>query len=142
MICLTLSGNTLSSCLDEIRQNREYIDLAELRLDLLEPEEQKKAAEEYGRIVDIRFPEVDPAWTAEQVKTEADRICREIDKYSVGAVMCQGEFTLTYSIVSRLKKKGITVLAACSRRRTEEILNDDGTIQKKVIFSFEGFREF
>lgn len=105
-------------------------------------EEQKKAAEEYGRIVDIRFPEVDPAWTAEQVKTEADRICREIDKYSVGAVMCQGEFTLTYSIVSRLKKKGITVLAACSRRRTEEILNDDGTIQKKVIFSFEGFREF
>ena len=89
-------------------------------------EEQKKAAEEYGRIVDIRFPEVDPAWTAEQVKTEADRICREIDKYCVGAV----------------KKKGITVLAACSRRRTEEILNDDGTIQKKVIFSFEGFREF
>ena len=104
--------------------------------------EQTKAAEEYGRIVDIRFPEVDPAWTAEQVHAEAERICREIDGYCVGAVMCQGEFTLTYSIVSRLKKKGITVLAACSRRRTEEMLNDDGTIQKKVIFSFEGFREF
>ncbi len=44
MICLTLSGNTLSSCLDEIRQNREYIDMAELRLDLLDPEEQLKAA--------------------------------------------------------------------------------------------------
>ena len=103
---------------------------------------QKEAAEEYGRIVDTRFPEVDPAWTAEQVHAEAERICREIDKYCVGAVMCQGEFTLTYSIVSRLKKKGITVLAACSRRRTEETTNEDGTIQKKVIFSFEGFREF
>ena len=45
MICLTLSGNTLSSCLDEINQNREYIDLAELRLDLLTEEEQKRAAE-------------------------------------------------------------------------------------------------
>lgn len=44
MICLTLSGSTLASCLDEIRQNREYIDMAELRLDLLTPEEQKKAA--------------------------------------------------------------------------------------------------
>lgn len=45
MICLTLSGNTLSSCLEEIRANREYIDLAELRLDLLSEDEQRKAAE-------------------------------------------------------------------------------------------------
>ncbi len=45
MICLTLSGNTLSGCLEEIRQNRAYIDLAELRLDFLSPEEQRRAAE-------------------------------------------------------------------------------------------------
>ena len=44
MICLTLSSSTLESCLDEIRENRKYIDLAELRLDLLNPDEQKKAA--------------------------------------------------------------------------------------------------
>ncbi|MBO8436764.1 MAG: shikimate dehydrogenase [Spirochaetes bacterium] len=44
MICLTLSGNTLSSCLDEIKQNRQYIDLAELRVDLLQEDEQKKAS--------------------------------------------------------------------------------------------------
>ena len=44
MICLTLSGNTLESCLDEIKQNREYIDAAELRLDYLTPEEQKRAS--------------------------------------------------------------------------------------------------
>lgn len=34
----------MDSCLEEIRLNREYIDLAELRLDLLDPEEQKKAS--------------------------------------------------------------------------------------------------
>ena len=45
LICLTLSGNTLSGCLEEIRQNRAYIDLAELRLDFLSPEEQRRAAE-------------------------------------------------------------------------------------------------
>ena len=44
MICLTLSGNTLASCLDEIKQNRQYIDLAELRVDLLQEDEQKKAS--------------------------------------------------------------------------------------------------
>ena len=45
MICLTLSGSTLSACLSEIRENREYIDLAELRLDYLEKGEQKRASE-------------------------------------------------------------------------------------------------
>ena len=44
MICLTLSGNTLESCLEEIEANRSYIDSAELRLDYLTPEEQKNAA--------------------------------------------------------------------------------------------------
>ena len=95
--------------------------------------EQKKAAEEYGRIVDIRFPEVDPGWTNAQVNAEAERICGEIDQYNAAAVMCQGEFTLTYAIISRLKEKGITVLAASSRRRTEEIINDDGRTQKKAL---------
>ena len=104
--------------------------------------EQKKAAEEYGRIVDIRFPEVDPGWTNAQVNAEAERICGEIDQYNTAAVMCQGEFTLTYAIISRLKEKGITVLAACSRRRTEEEIKADGSTQKDSIYSFEGFREF
>lgn len=104
--------------------------------------EQKKAAEEYGKIVDICFPEVDPGWTNAQVNAEAERICGEIDQYNAAAVMCQGEFTLTYAIISRLKENGITVLAACSRRRTEEIINEDGSTQKKALYSFEGFREF
>ena len=49
MICLTLSGNTLESCLEEIEANRSYIDLAELRMDYLTPDEQKRASE---------FPEI------------------------------------------------------------------------------------
>lgn len=78
----------------------------------------------------------------EQVQKSAEKVCRTIERYHVGAVMCQGEFTLTYAIVTRLKKNGITVFAACSRRETEEIRNADGSTQKKVLFSFERFREF
>ena len=43
MICLTLSSPTLALCLEEIRKNREYIQMAELRLDLLDEAEQKRA---------------------------------------------------------------------------------------------------
>lgn len=43
MICLTLSGPTIESNLREFKDNRLYIDICELRLDLLTPQEQKKA---------------------------------------------------------------------------------------------------
>ncbi len=44
LICLTLSGPTIEQNLREFRDNRLYIDICELRLDLLTPEEQKKAS--------------------------------------------------------------------------------------------------
>ena len=44
MICLTLSSSTLQGNADLVRANREYIDIAELRVDLLDEEEQRKAS--------------------------------------------------------------------------------------------------
>ena len=43
MICLTLSGSTLEENAGLVRSNRDYIDIAELRVDLLDEEEQKRA---------------------------------------------------------------------------------------------------
>ena len=43
MICLTLSSSTLDGCCEQIRRNRDYIDIAELRLDLLDGSETEKA---------------------------------------------------------------------------------------------------
>lgn len=103
---------------------------------------QRQAAQVYGEIMDIQFPEIDPAWTTGQVQEEAERICGEIVRSHPAAVMCQGEFTFTYALVRRLKEKGITVLAACSRRQTEEIAAEDGSTKKRVIFTFECFREY
>lgn len=105
-------------------------------------DEQRRKAEVYGKIIDLPFPEVDPAWTAGRIREEAERVYREIVSLHPAAVMCQGEFTFTYALVSRLKENGLTVLAACSRRRVEEISDETGNTQKKVIFTFEGFREY
>lgn len=44
MICLTLSGSTLEENAGLVRSNRDYIDIAELRVDLLDEEEQKRAS--------------------------------------------------------------------------------------------------
>ena len=44
MICLTLSSSTLDGCCGQIRRNRDYIDIAELRLDLLDEGEAEKAS--------------------------------------------------------------------------------------------------
>ena len=104
--------------------------------------EQKQAAEAYGQIRDIDFPEVDPGWTEQEIQREADRICGEIFRYNVAAVMCQGEFTLTYAIVRKLKERKIPALAACSSRRTEETVNENGSTQKSTVFIFERFRKY
>ncbi len=52
VICLTLSGPTIEHNLKEVRDNRPYIDICELRLDLLSPEEVKKAYR-FPSLVDI-----------------------------------------------------------------------------------------
>ncbi len=43
MICLVLTGNTLEENISLIKQNKDYIDLVELRIDLLDQEEQIRA---------------------------------------------------------------------------------------------------
>lgn len=103
---------------------------------------QKEAARRYGEIVDIKFPQVDPKLDGEQISKLADRVCEEILRYNPAAVMCQGEHTLTYCIVEKLRGKGIKVVAACSERRAEEIGQPDGTVEKRSIFEFIGFREY
>ncbi len=52
MICLTLSGPSIESNLKEFNDNRSYIDICELRLDLLSPQEQKKAYT-FASLVDL-----------------------------------------------------------------------------------------
>lgn len=52
MICLTLSESTIAACVEKVRQEREYIDMAELRLDFLTKEECAKA-KDFPSLVDL-----------------------------------------------------------------------------------------
>ncbi len=113
------------------------------------PDDQKKCAIElYGAVKDLPFPAVPTGAGATEVIGMADGIIDKIlamkeenPASEAFAVMAQGEFTLTYAVVSRLRNLGITVLSAVTERiSTEEVVN--GEVRKTAIFRFAGFREY
>ena len=55
-------------------------------------EEQRNAAEQYGNIVDIPFPAVDPRASSEGIKAVGKEYVEIIINCDPEAVMCQGEF--------------------------------------------------
>jgi len=99
------------------------------------------AAKWYGDIIDVSFPAVDPHSTCELVQAVACRCVEDIMKHTPNAVLCQGEFTLTFAVVNLLKAQGITVLAACSERVAAESMSN-GVTTKSSKYRFVSFREF
>ena len=99
--------------------------------------EQKAAAQVYGKVIDLAFPAIDPA-TNEAVLDSLATVLH----LSPDAVLCQGECTFVYRVVQRLEAAGIPTLAACSRRKSQETTYPDGSILKRSIFAFAGFRRY
>lgn len=107
-------------------------------------DEQIKAAKDYGidLIRDYVFPSV-PAYVDEkEIEEIAEKVCGEIIALHPSVVMCQGEFTLTYALITKLLKHGIKVVAACSERDTVEVYLPDGSVKKESNYRFVRFREY
>lgn len=105
-------------------------------------DDQLKAAQEYGDIIDLPFPNIDPDMEPEEVVAMAEKYTAQIMTYDVSAVLVQGEMTFTFAVVSGLKRKGIKTVAACSRRESVETRNEDGSVTKNSVFRFCQFREY
>lgn len=104
--------------------------------------EQKQAALAYGAsILDMAFPVLPANYTEQQIAELTQKSFSHIISLQPAAVLCQGEFTYTYSLVKLLKEKGIPVLAACSERKSKEEWN--GSVSRKVsYFRFVQFRQY
>lgn len=104
-------------------------------------EEQLRAAEQIGELMEIPFPLVSPEATAEEVGKMADEqvkgIVRMADGHSA-TVHIAGEHTLTFAIVTRLRAKGIKCVASTTYRSTVQL--PDGTEIRD--FNFIQFREY
>lgn len=101
-------------------------------------ERQIASAEAYGKIVEFPFPMVKAGSDELEIMALAESAVEKIMDMEPAAVLCQGEFTLAYAVIVRLKQKGVKVLAACSERMVE--INEEG--KKVVSFHFERFREY
>lgn len=104
--------------------------------------EQLEAARELGgEVIDIAFPQVDPKATAAEVAELAAEKAAEIIALAPEAAMIAGETGLVFHVISRLREAGVRCYTACSERNTIEKTLDDGSTEKKVVFSFVQFRE-
>lgn len=104
---------------------------------------QKNAAQALvdGTIIDVPFPQVSASADEAEIVELARSCVRTICDYSPGVVMCQGEFGLTYQIITLLKEQGIRVVYSCSERKTIEKKMDNGTV-KTSEFCFVRFRDY
>ncbi len=103
--------------------------------------DQIKAASEYGEILDIPFPEVDPEAGEEDIKRLAKECVDKIMTAKPDCVLCQGEFCLSFIVINALKAAGCKVVAACSKRVVEESVVDGKTVRVSH-FRFVKFREY
>lgn len=105
-------------------------------------DKQKSAAAVYGECIDIPFPAVAPHLSESEIdclaETYLNRIVETANAEGTLAVHIMGEFTLTYSLIQKLKAKNIVCIASCAQRNVSE--TSDGV--KHVIFDFVRFRKF
>lgn len=104
-------------------------------------DEQRKAAQEYGILDEIPFPQVSPELPPTEFDTLIKSILSQILEKISGknaTVHIMGEMTLTYALVKRLQAAGIRCVASTTERCVKEY--DDGT--KESVFKFVRFREY
>lgn len=104
--------------------------------------QQVDAAERYGQIRDIAFPEIAPEMNEAALDRLAQEYAVSIAVQHPAAVLCQGEATFSFRVIRQLNARGIVVLAACTRRQTLETVRPDGSVLKQSVFAFAGFRRY
>ena len=103
--------------------------------------EQLAAAEEFGELIDMPFPQVAPDATADDIKTLAEAqvaaIMKQAETHTV-TVHVMGEMSLIYRIVRMLSERGIRCVCSTSYR----VVKDQGDGRRLVEFNFTSFRDY
>lgn len=104
------------------------------------PEQREAAEQQFGRIMDLTFPAIDPQWHLDRVRLEAEKYYIQIRKEAslqVITVHLMGEMTFCFQLLEMLQEAGIPTVASTTQRIVTE---KEGL--KTVRFEFAGFRAY
>jgi hypothetical protein len=104
--------------------------------------EQLAASQIYGNVFDMPFPEVDPSEDEAYISDLANLYAAQIAELNPTAVLCQGEMTLAFALVSKLCEYGVMTIAACSKRKVIETRGANGETVKCATFVFTRYRKY
>lgn len=112
---------------------------------------QLDAARCYGEICDVAFPAVSVTASEKEIENQAEEQIKVLEKtaeekgcsLNQTVIMCQGEFSLTYAVITRLKKRYPECKIVCALSEREVVEEQkEGCSVKTVCFRFCGFREY
>jgi hypothetical protein len=107
-------------------------------------EQSSTAQKDYGTIVDLPFPNVDPHADLSEVTAIAQQLANQCqEKFAEApagrsAIHIMGEFTLTYCLIRELDARQVQCVASTTERLT--VSNPDGT--QTHTFRFVSFRPY
>lgn len=104
-------------------------------------DEQLEAAKQYGEIIDMEFPIIDPKEDETYIKKLAkdyyNSICNKYQEFDI-TVHIMGEVTFCFYLINMLKACNINCIASSTNRNVVESENG----MKHVKFKFEQFRRY
>ena len=104
-------------------------------------EAQTEAARQFGEVVDLPFPQVDPYGDEAYIAELADTYCSKVLALAEGnpvSVHLMGEMTLIHALAFRLKAVGVECLAST----TERVVVEEAPDRKTAFFRFVRFRKY
>ena len=105
-------------------------------------EKQMSAALQYGCVIDIQFPSIDPHMSDDALLNLAKSCVHSILAHSPACVLCQGETVFSCLVANMLSSYNVCTVSAVSIRNAAEQIMPDGRTVKKSVFEFECFRKF
>ncbi len=104
-------------------------------------EAQLKAAEQYGELIELSFPQIDPTISGKEIGDIVRDYTSQILDYaktSVVTVHVMGEMCFVYQLVKQLQSLGIRCVCSTSFR----MVRDEGDGKRYVEFQFNRFRSY
>jgi hypothetical protein len=99
----------------------------------------KEQRGEFGLIVDIPFPNINPDATTEEVEVLVNEYVGIINANRIDNIMLQGEFTFCYLLQNKLRTRCKFWIPTTERKVVEKLNVDDSTT-KTAVFEFKQWR--